>query len=88
MLGKGSPSSTFDSVWCVCVCVSVVSPGWVRCSDRSERKDNCTQSQSVCTVHVYTQQWSQHTHEQSRNVGMSVGVAWFPDFGHIVASIF
>ena len=26
--------------------------------------------------------------ESSRNFGMSVGVAWFPDYGHIVAGIF
>ena len=26
----------------ICLCVCVASPGWMRCSDWSERKDNCT----------------------------------------------
>ena len=47
----------------LCVCVCVVFPGWMRCSDRSERKDNCVQSQSVCTVHVCKEPWAQHSHE-------------------------
>ena len=39
----------------VCVCVwCVVSPGWMWCSNRSERKDNCTVTISVYSTGVHT----------------------------------
>ena len=42
-------------VWCVCgVWCVVVSPGWMRCYDRSERKDNCTVTISVYSTCVHT----------------------------------
>ena len=47
-------------------------------------KDTTVQSQSVCTVHVYTQPWAQHSLEQRRNIGMSVNVAWLPDYGQAI----
>ena len=53
-----------------------------------QRGRTTVQSQSVCTVCVYTQLWAQHRHEQSRNFGMSVNVAWFPDYGNLMAGIF
>ena len=59
----------------------VVSPGWMRCSDRSEKKENCT-----VTISVYM-----CTHSRGHNIvniGMSINVAWFPNYGHIVARIF
>ena len=34
--------------------VRVVSPGWMICSNRSERKDNCTVTISVCSTGVRT----------------------------------
>ena len=43
-------------VWCV-VCgvwCAVVSPGWMRCSDQSEREDNCTVTISVYSTCVHT----------------------------------
>ena len=45
----------------------------------------------MCTV--YTRLWASVqylcTHiTQLRNFGMSVNIAWFPDYGHIVAGIF
>ena len=51
------------SVWCVCgVCVRVVSPGWMRCSDRSTRQlyshNQCVQLYSTC-VHTT---WAQRGH--------------------------
>ena len=48
------------NIWlCMCVCVMcgvcvVVSPGWMRCSDQSERKDNCTVTISVYSICVRT----------------------------------
>ena len=38
-----------------------------------QREKTTVQSQSVCTVHVYTQPWAQH-----KNIGMSVDVACIP----------
>ena len=49
--------------------------------------DNCTVTMSVYSTCVH-QVVAQHSHESSKNFGMSVDVAWFPDFGHIVAGIF
>ena len=42
--------------------VCVVSPGLIRCSDRSTRQ-LYSKSQVYSTVHVYTQPWAQHSHE-------------------------
>ena len=70
----------------VCCGVCVVSPGSMRCSDRSTRQLYTVQSQSgvqyMCTHNLG------HNTVMSRNIGMSVNVAWFPDYGHIVAGIF
>ena len=48
--------------------------------------ETTVQSQSVCTVHYM------HTyncwHNTVMNIGMSIDIAWFPDYGHILASIF
>ena len=73
---------------CVCVCV------WWGCpldgcdAQIGQRGKTTVQSQSVCTVHVYIQPWEQQSHEKSKNFGMSVGVALFPAYGHILAGIF
>ena len=40
-------------IW-LCLCVCVVSPGWMWCSNRSERKDNCTVTISVYSTSVHT----------------------------------
>ena len=40
-----------------------------------QRGKKTVQSQSVCTVHVYTQPWAQHNHEKSKNIGTRVDVA-------------
>ena len=44
--GTRAQHLTLCGVWCV-VCVCVVFPGWMRCSERSERKDNCSVKISV-----------------------------------------
>ena len=70
----------------VCVCVWCPLDG---CDAPSGQRGKTTvQSQSACIVHLFTQPWPQHSHEKSKNIGMSIGVAWFPDYGHIVAGIF
>ena len=49
--------------------------------------ENCTVTMSVYSTCVH-KVVAQHSHESSKNFGMSVDIAWFPDFGHIVAGIF
>ena len=48
----------------LCV-LCVVFPGWMQCSDLSERKDNCTIRFNVYSIYiyVYTQLWEQLSHE-------------------------
>ena len=73
---------------CVMCDVCVVSPVWMRCSDRSTRQlyspSQCVQLYSTC-VHTT---WAQHSYEESRNFGMSIDIAWFPDYDYLMASIF
>ena len=47
---------------------------------------SCDLQIKECTVHANTQSWAQH--EYSRYIGMSLDVAWFPNYSHYVASIF
>ena len=49
--------------------------------------DNCSVTMSVYSTCVH-KVVAQHSHELSKNFGMSEDVAWFPDFGHIVAGLF
>ena len=51
--GTRAQHLTLCGVWCV-VCVCVVFPGWMRCSERLERKDNCTVTVSVYSTYVHT----------------------------------
>ena len=54
----------FDQHLTLCV-LCVVFPGWMQCSDLSERKDNCTIRFNVYSIYiyVYTQLWEQLSHE-------------------------
>ena len=55
------------------VCGKCVVP-WMECDDLIADYKRTVQSQSVCTVHVYTQTWAQHSLGKSRNLGISVNV--------------
>ena len=76
---NGNPSS---------MCVCAVSPGWMQCSDWSERKDNYLYSNNQHVKYMCTHSRGHNIVMNRAIIGMSADVAWLPDFCHIVASIF
>ena len=65
--------TTFKKVWATSCEVYTVQPVYT--------------GQGPDTVHVYTQQWAEHSQEYSKNIGMSVDVAVICSNGSFIKTI-